>query len=682
MQSRERADSELGEHVKKAVDPVEDAPKAKHVRCIVTYTWDYRTTLPFWNFLMMQPILTDPVQIFKASVVVHRLLISGPPQALVECKQKEEILAHFLNASFHFTNSLYTPLIKNYLTFLKRKIDFHHTHLLFNKGNFAYNEEITLKSVVNLEEGYQTVGELLNLITILMEFGNLVFDQLYRYQISGGPGECRSSALVPAIEESNGIYQYITAMLSAMHLCMENFEFLRPLVERYRQLFAVLKSFYQNCRQNHHYLAGIVNIPDLPREPVDFTSSHSANRKYSSDLSLRGSPSAQSMSNSGDELSYYKEERYYNGGTDNQDALVALKALHEKYLKIKKEASGYKKQNDQLKAQCMHLKKETDDLRSINRYQSETLKESEIEKEEEKKRLSSVINLYNGLKSRFVQEIKSKDEEILGLRQEREDLSNQLVITYHQMNDQSPKPEPVEQLEEAEVIDGTIASEDELKQVLQMILNVEQKLIEYRKEEENEESIMIPHLTSEVAELIRCSIAVQDLILTNADDIKDFYNKNPVWSKGLISAAKAIGYFIRLLSEHYFSEHPDEEKIKAAIIQVNSGVVHLVSAARVKAPAGPALDALLESAGKISLLIRQNISPKEISDQNDRKDIDKEEEAINEMALKVQEMDLTAEVLKRQKELEQAREKLAQIRKSNYNNAGEKGQSPKAQPNK
>ena len=62
MQSRERADSELSEHVKKAVNPVEAAPKAKHVRAIIVYAWDYRTTKPIWNILRMQPVLTDQVQ--------------------------------------------------------------------------------------------------------------------------------------------------------------------------------------------------------------------------------------------------------------------------------------------------------------------------------------------------------------------------------------------------------------------------------------------------------------------------------------------------------------------------------------------------------------------------------------------------------------------------------------------
>src|SRR5258708_10842494 len=111
MQSRERADSELSEHVKKAVDPVEDAPKSKHIRHLITYTWDYRTTLPFWNILMMQPILIDPVQTFKALIVIHRVLVSGPSQALVEGKMRGEILDRCLDASFHFATSPYSPLI-------------------------------------------------------------------------------------------------------------------------------------------------------------------------------------------------------------------------------------------------------------------------------------------------------------------------------------------------------------------------------------------------------------------------------------------------------------------------------------------------------------------------------------------------------------------------------------------
>jgi huntingtin-interacting protein 1-related protein len=46
--------------------------------CIV-YTWDYHSSISFWNGLRVQPILADEVQTFKALITVHKVLQEGHP---------------------------------------------------------------------------------------------------------------------------------------------------------------------------------------------------------------------------------------------------------------------------------------------------------------------------------------------------------------------------------------------------------------------------------------------------------------------------------------------------------------------------------------------------------------------------------------------------------------------------
>ena len=93
IKSREKAEAELAEHIKKAVNPYETAPKQKHVRsttwllfeilyeislgCIV-FAWDYGTSLPFWASLKLHPILSDQIPCFKALITIHKLLVGGP----------------------------------------------------------------------------------------------------------------------------------------------------------------------------------------------------------------------------------------------------------------------------------------------------------------------------------------------------------------------------------------------------------------------------------------------------------------------------------------------------------------------------------------------------------------------------------------------------------------------------
>ena len=93
---KDKAENELVINIKKATSPEESAPKQKHVRslskpihipskmlmtqleCIV-YTWDYHSSISFWNGLRVQPILADEVQTFKALITVHKVLQEGHP---------------------------------------------------------------------------------------------------------------------------------------------------------------------------------------------------------------------------------------------------------------------------------------------------------------------------------------------------------------------------------------------------------------------------------------------------------------------------------------------------------------------------------------------------------------------------------------------------------------------------
>ena len=98
---------------------------------------------------------------------------------------------------------------------------------------------------------YDFIGEAL-------AFGNAIFDQLGTYLGSGqaGAGECRTSALVPLVEESAGLVKYMTSMLTAMHLCVEQEEILQPIVDCYKQLFSTFGTFFQKCRLNS-FLQGL-----------------------------------------------------------------------------------------------------------------------------------------------------------------------------------------------------------------------------------------------------------------------------------------------------------------------------------------------------------------------------------------------------------------------------------------
>lgn len=63
------------------------------------------------------------------------------------------------------------------------------------------------------EGSYETITDLMTLQDQIDAFQKLIFSHFQ----SGTNNECRISSLVPLVQESYGIYKFITSMLRAMH---------------------------------------------------------------------------------------------------------------------------------------------------------------------------------------------------------------------------------------------------------------------------------------------------------------------------------------------------------------------------------------------------------------------------------------------------------------------------------
>lgn len=62
-------------------------------------------------------------------------------------------------------------------------------------------------------KSYETISDLMTLQDQIDSFQKLIFAHFR----GGANNECRISALVPLVQESYGIYKFITSMLRAMH---------------------------------------------------------------------------------------------------------------------------------------------------------------------------------------------------------------------------------------------------------------------------------------------------------------------------------------------------------------------------------------------------------------------------------------------------------------------------------
>ncbi|KAI0001648.1 cytoskeleton assembly control protein [Russula vinacea] len=244
---KDKAEQELSINIKKATSTEESAPKQKHVRKCIVYTWDYHSSISFWSGLRVQPILSDEVQTFKALIMVHKVLQEGHPVTIKEAQSQTGWLETCSRTIGHDGGKGYGPLIRAYAEF---------------NGLFEYEEYVTLKGIDDPNEGYETISDLMQLQDQIESFQKMVFS-LFR---ASANNECRISSLVPLVKESWGIYRFITSMLRAMYRRTNDMEALEPLRQRYNAQHYSLRKFYYEC-SNLKYLTGLINVPKLGQEP-------------------------------------------------------------------------------------------------------------------------------------------------------------------------------------------------------------------------------------------------------------------------------------------------------------------------------------------------------------------------------------------------------------------------------
>ena len=115
-----KSETELATNIRKATSIEETAPKRKHVRACIVYTWDHKSSTSFWSGMKVQPIQADEVQTFKALFTVHKVLQEGHPIALKEAQANTSWLESLTRGMGGMGDGPrgYAPLISEYISFL------------------------------------------------------------------------------------------------------------------------------------------------------------------------------------------------------------------------------------------------------------------------------------------------------------------------------------------------------------------------------------------------------------------------------------------------------------------------------------------------------------------------------------------------------------------------------------
>ncbi|KAH9178746.1 cytoskeleton assembly control protein [Lactarius sanguifluus] len=323
---KDKAEQELIVNIKKATSTEETAPKQKHVRKCIVYTWDYHSSISFWSGLRVQPILSDEVQTFKALITVHKVIQEGHPVTIKEAQSQTGWLETCSRTVGQDSGKGYGPLIRAYVQFLLAKLRFHRLRPEFN-GLFEYEEYVTLKGIDDPNEGFETISDLMQLQDQIESFQKMVFSH---FRLSAN-NECRISSLVPLVKESWGIYRFITSMLRAMYRRTTDTEALEILRQRYNAQHYGLRKFYYEC-SNLKYLTGLINVPKLGQEPPNLIDNEGA-----PDLPARPTTAAAAKSPTpppaapvADEAAINEQARLLKQYEDQQAALRAQQEAEER----------------------------------------------------------------------------------------------------------------------------------------------------------------------------------------------------------------------------------------------------------------------------------------------------------------------------------------------------------------
>lgn len=255
-----RAEVDLQISVKKACSSEEVPPKRKHVRACIVYTWDHKNSRAFWNAVKIQPLQSDEVQLFKALIMIHKVLQEGHPNTLKDGHRNRDFI-NSLSSVFPSHGTPYGRLINQYDRYLLQKLDFHRNNPGYT-GTFEYEEYISLRAVNDPNEGFEAILQLMDLLDSINDLQKLIFATIHKT-----PNNlCKVSALVPLIAESYGIYKFCTSMLRAMFQQLGQDDALQGLFERFDSQHFMLRDFYADCH-GIKFLSTLVNIPRLANNP-------------------------------------------------------------------------------------------------------------------------------------------------------------------------------------------------------------------------------------------------------------------------------------------------------------------------------------------------------------------------------------------------------------------------------
>lgn len=259
---------QLSVSIGKAVNPTETPVKEKHVRSAIIGTYQEKSGMIFWMYMLRQPLQENQIVAWKFCHVLHKILREGHPKVIPDSQRYRGKLDDIGKLWQHLREG-YGQLILLYIRLLITKLDFHKRNPRIPGNLQVTAEELEAIGENDINIYFQMSVEMFDYMDDILNLQREVFGSLNPLSNSMTPsGQCRLAPLIPCIQDASQLYDYCVKILFKLHGALPA-DTLAGHRDRFSKHFQELKTFYSTVK-HRQYFKHLITIPSLPEKPPNF----------------------------------------------------------------------------------------------------------------------------------------------------------------------------------------------------------------------------------------------------------------------------------------------------------------------------------------------------------------------------------------------------------------------------
>ncbi|XP_064620055.1 huntingtin-interacting protein 1-like isoform X2 [Lineus longissimus] len=255
--------------IQKAISANEVPVKEKHVRSAIIGTFQENGGGMFWSVSNKLPLQGNPIICWKFLHVLHKLMRDGHKNVILDSQKYCSHLTDLGKLWGHLKDG-YGKLIKLYTRLLVQKLTFHKKYPAIPGSLKLSDEELDEIVGRDINSHFEVSVDMLDYMDEILTLQAGVFGSLdmSRSNSMTATGQCRLAPLIPCIQDSALLYDYIVKLLFKLHASLPA-DTLAGHRDRFGQQFKSLKNFYYSSR-NLQYFKNLLCVPSVPDNPPNF----------------------------------------------------------------------------------------------------------------------------------------------------------------------------------------------------------------------------------------------------------------------------------------------------------------------------------------------------------------------------------------------------------------------------